>query len=130
MSTNPEIESENAPGAASAPGPTFLVLEHDALISSDLIQTLRGLGPCRVLHVTSVDDGMRALNGLHRVDAAFLEMQYDEAVQSGLARSLGQLGARMVLTRGEDTDLVAGRGWRLLARPFTERMIHESLSES
>ncbi|TCO69558.1 hypothetical protein [Rhodovulum euryhalinum] len=109
--------------------PTFLVLEQDALISSDLIQALEIRGPCRVLHFSSTQDAESALRGLCRVEAAFLEMRFDDALNSALARALASLGARLVLTLGEDAERVACHGWHLLPRPFTERMVHDTLAE-
>nr|WP_125408559.1 hypothetical protein [Rhodovulum robiginosum] len=109
--------------------PTYLVLERDALISADLIQAIESRGPCRVVHYASVDEIGPELHKIRPVDAAFLEMRYDEAINSTLSTQLARDGARMVLTMGEDVERIAGTGWRLLLRPFTDEMVHQALSE-
>ncbi len=110
--------------------PTYVVLERDALISADLIQAIESLGPCRVMHFSSVDEMASGLEGVGSVNAAFLELRLDEALASGLATNLGKLGARLVLTLGEDVERVMSAGCRLLLRPFTERMVLDALTET
>ncbi|RAP41183.1 hypothetical protein BYZ73_10900 [Rhodovulum viride] len=110
--------------------PTYVVLERDALISADLIQAIESLGPCRVMHFSSIEQVTPALEDVGAVDAAFLEMRVDDALSSGLAAHLAKHGARLVLTLGEDVERVMGEGWRLLLRPFTERMVHDALIET
>lgn len=107
--------------------PVYLVLERDALISADLIGAIEARGPCPVLHVTSPDEARAALDGAHAPRAAFLEMRIDEALNSTLAADLARHGAQLVLTLGEDVDRVMAEGWSLPLRPFTERMVHETL---
>jgi hypothetical protein len=59
-----------------------------------------------------------------RVSAAFLEMRYDQVIASELDGALGQRGARIVLTMGEEDEIrVAKQGWAMLIRPFTEDMV-------
>lgn len=128
MSTDRQDESHADLTARAQTIPVFFVLEQDALVSSDLIQALQARGPCRVLHVARPEEAAGALDGVRRVDAAFLAMRFDDARQSGLTGALGLLGARMVLTMGEDSDRVLDHGWHLLLRPFTERMVHETLA--
>lgn len=129
MSTDRQSESHADTTAPAQHGPVFFVLEKDALVSSDLIQALQARGPCRVLHVARPEEAKGALDGVGRVDAAFLAMGFDDAMQSGLTGALRQLGARMVLTMGEDSQRVLDHGWHLLLRPFTERMVHDMLSD-
>jgi len=127
MSTHDPTECARAEEPPPAGEPTYIVLERDALISADLIQAIESRGPCRVFHFSSLSEMGGALNRLERVEAAFLEMRYDDAVQSGLSGELLRHGARLVLTLGEDVERVVGAGWNLLMRPFTERMVHQTL---
>jgi len=108
--------------------PIYVVLENDALVAADLIQALEARGACSVLHFSCPSEIRPALGRVGRVEAAFLEMGCDEAVSTGLAEALAARGARLVLTRGEDSERVTAHGWTLLPRPFTERMVHDLLS--
>lgn len=109
--------------------PTYLVLERNALISADLIQALDSRGPCRVMHFTAPEEVAPGLNGIGSVQAAFLEMRFDEAKDSTLAAELARYGARLVLTLREDVERVVNEGWQLLLRPFTEQMVHDALGQ-
>lgn len=129
MSTNEPSTKVGTPGQNDPACPTYVVLEHDVLISADLIQAIESRGPCRVVHAASASEMGDALSRLDRVDAAFLELRFDEAVASSLSAELARHGARLILTLGEDVERVVAQGWNLLLRPFTERMVHDTLSE-
>jgi len=108
--------------------PVYLVLERDALISADLAASLRAMGPCRVIHAEDADGICPALKGETRLDAAFLEMTLTTFIERGLDRVLSALGARAIFTIGEDDEhTVRSRGFEMLIRPFSERMIWDSL---
>ena len=109
--------------------PIYAVVDRDAVISMDLVETLREAGPCKVYQYDSIADFRADLARYERLTAAFLETGYDGITREGLDRSLERLGARIVMTAGEaDAPRVADRGWKHLVRPFTGEMVRESLA--
>ncbi|WP_146193090.1 hypothetical protein [Maritimibacter sp. 55A14] len=106
--------------------PVFLVVERDSLIATDLIETIRAMGRCRVIHFRTLAELQGALPTLERITTAVLEARRETLVAMGLDQQLGMRGARVVLTIGDDD--VSDYGWRVLKRPFSEKMIRESLA--
>ncbi|WP_193139229.1 MULTISPECIES: hypothetical protein [unclassified Meridianimarinicoccus] len=112
-------------------GPIFLVLERDHLVAEDMLGTLRHLGPCRAIHLSSPDELFAYLQDGIQISAAFLEMRLAQLIDSPILQPLIDRGARIVLTVGEDdADRAEAQGWRMLARPFTDLMIRDILAES
>lgn len=104
--------------------PVYIVMDSNLLIAEDLCGSLQATGPCRVISVSHPDELIRVLGDELRVSAAFLEMRYDQVIASELDGALGQRGARIVLTMGEEDEIrVAKQGWAMLIRPFTEDMV-------
>ena len=115
---------------STAVTPVFLVLEKDMLIAEDIIATLKAMGPCRTIHVSSPDEIGAHLSVEARLTAALLEMQYAHVLEAGLDTHLAERGARIILTIGEDDMLHATeRGWGMLVRPFTDQTIRDVLAQ-
>lgn len=104
--------------------PVFVVMDSNVLIAEDLCGSLQASVACRVLSVSQPNELLRVVEQEPVVTAAFLEMRYEQIVQSGLHLILGERGARIVLTNGEDDDsMLQQHGWSMLVRPFTEEMV-------
>lgn len=107
---------------------TYIVMESNLLIAEDICGALHAKGACRVIRATSAEELETAVMPGLPVAAAFLEMRFDDVMDSAVCRALALGGAKIVLTVGEDdADAVRAQGWELLVRPFTEEMIHDSL---
>ncbi|WP_306151770.1 hypothetical protein [Roseovarius sp. MMSF_3281] len=119
---NPSIPQAN---------PVFLVLERDILIAEDIVASLKDIGPCQTVHVSDPQALIEHLSDYTRISAAFLEMRFDQMVELGLDRRLADMGARVVLTIGEDDESLAlAHGWSMLVRPFTDEMIRATLANT
>lgn len=106
--------------------PVFLVLEHHTLIADDIMETLKAIGPCRVIHARDPSSISKLLCGEGRISAAFLNMDYANVLEEGIDRELLAHGARIILTVGdEDRAQALARGWGILIRPFTDEMVRD-----
>lgn len=113
---------------STTPEPVYLVLERDIIVADDIAASLRVMGPCRIIHVTDPAEIAGHLDSVSRIHAAFLEMSFAEVVDSGLDLRLSRNDTGIVLTVGEDdAESARGRGWGMLVRPFTDRMIRDSI---
>lgn len=127
--TNREVLERLTDGAAKSgrpPDPVFLVLERDPLIAEDIMGSLRAIGPCRVVRASDASgvDGLLRHEG--RISAAFLDVRFAKVVEKQIDARLKAHGARIILTVGEDDQAQAlSRGWGMLIRPFTEKMIRD-----
>lgn len=126
------LEKDSHAQISSDTLPLYLVLEHNPIIADDLIGALESAGPCKIVHVARPDDLAPALDGVEGLwAAAFLEMRLADLSALGLDRRLGALGARIVLTIGEDDEeAVKARGYSLVVRPFSDEMIMGTLAQA
>ena len=109
--------------------PTYIVMESNLLIAEDICGALHAAGgPCKVVRVASLAELETIMTPGDPVAAVFLEMRFDDVLAAPLYPALMLTGAKIVLTIGEDDDIAVPRqGWAILARPFTQEMIHSAL---
>ncbi|WP_417525988.1 hypothetical protein [Marinovum sp.] len=109
-------------------GPVILVLERDPLIAEDIIGSLAAVCDFRVAHASRLPEFLAMLRHEAQVLAAFLELHLAKVLDTGIDRMLAEQGAGIVLTVGEDdAEQAEERGWSMLIRPFSDRMIGEAL---
>lgn len=125
MNERPDDSRRIAPDQSA---PVYLVLERNALIAEDIAGSLRAAGPCAIIRVASTGEIAERLSADTRIEAAFLELNYAQVVETGLADTLMRSGTQIILTAGEDDqDRVHSVGWNMLLRPFTDEMIRHAI---
>lgn len=108
----------------------FLIQDQQVVVSADIAEVLRRDRQCRTIVVRNAEDVNGALSGVDRVKAAFLSSPLDRILALGLDQVLTELGARIVLTAGEsEAAAVHSRGWAMLDRPFSTRMLLDTLDD-
>jgi hypothetical protein len=125
MNERPDDSRCSAPDQSA---PVYLVLERNSLIAEDIAGSLRAAGPCEIIRIASTEEMSTRLAAHENISAAFLEMNYAQVVETGLAETLRTCGTQIVLTAGEDDEeRVRSLGWNMLIRPFTDEMIRHAI---
>lgn len=125
MNERPDDSRRDVPAQSA---PVYLVLERNSLIAEDIAGSLRAAGPCDIIRIKSTEEMASRLAANDRIEAAFLEMNYAQVVNSGLADMLRTCGTQIILTAGEDDEeRVRSLGWNMLVRPFTDEMIRHAI---
>lgn len=115
-------------GSTRSEPPVYIVMDSNILIAEDLCGSLQASGSCRVIRLSHPSDLTPVLNQEVHVAAAFLEMRYDQVLETGIDQALLARGAKIILTIDEDDESkVLKHGWAMLVRPFTEDMIRTVL---
>lgn len=107
--------------------PTYVVMDSNVLIAEDICGALQVFEPCHVIRITNLTELAKVVASDTVVSAAFLEMHFEEAINTAFADTFVRRGGKIVLTVGDTEKLTGQHGWSVLVRPFTEDMIHAVL---
>ncbi len=109
---------------------TILILEPSRLVALDLVEAVQESEPdARLVVVANVDEAMRALRSIRRVDLAFVGLGQSELKSCETRPFLLDRLKRTVLTNGEaPAGPLSNRGWMSLPRPFSPSQIAAHLT--
>ena len=122
---------QHQPGPFALSSAHLLVLEDEAIILMDLVETLKQLGCGRVTGVTDVNSGLRAI-AADDVDVALLDLHLNGDTCLPVADELSARGIPFVFASGSNTDELPERfkGAPFLVKPYDYATLGTTLIEA
>jgi CheY-like chemotaxis protein len=114
-------------GASSLQGERILIVEDDALLAAELVQTLDAFGCQAVGPAATLEEALRMASGEERLSAAVLDVNLGGRQSELVAKVLKARGVPYVMATGYAEITWTEPGVRLLQKPYPPATLAEAL---